>query len=122
MAAGTENDPYIMEKQPWVTLGRPVVSRPYGLPSKYEDNVQRRQSPGLTRTDQSSVSFAPLHSMFGIITPSGFHFERHYQDWVDIVPYKHRFMLIGMFKQPKIYTNVELMRFTSASRIPFIDF
>ena len=121
MAAGTENDPYIMEKQPWVTLGRPVASRPYGMPSKYEENVQRRQSPGLTRTDQSSVSFAPLQSMFGIITPSGLHFERHHQGWVDIDPDKHRFMINGMVKQPKVYTMDELMRFPSVSRIHFIE-
>ena len=36
----------------------------YGKPSKYESNVQRRQSPGLTQTTQASVSFAPLQSLF----------------------------------------------------------
>lgn len=45
----------------------------YGKPSKWEANVMRRQSPGLTQTTQASVSFAPLQSLFGIVTPSGLH-------------------------------------------------
>src|SRR5699024_11594356 len=84
-----QGDPLILEQQPWVTLGKPVVARPYGLPSKYEANLQRRQSPGLTQTDQSSVSFAPLQGLFGIITPSGLHFESHYTGLVASVPVNH---------------------------------
>ena len=62
-------------------LGQPVAARGYGLPSEHETNLQRRESPGLTRVSQASVSFAPLQGMFGIITPSGLHFERHHQGW-----------------------------------------
>lgn len=62
-----------------------MVTDGYGKPSKYEANVQRRQSPGLTQTKQASVSFAPL-PLFGIVTPSGLHFERHHQGWWDIDP------------------------------------
>src|SRR5690625_3590404 len=124
-AAASEDaadDPLITELQPWNrTLGRPVASRPYGMPSKYEANLQRRQSPGLTRTDQSSVAFAPLQGFFGIITPNGLHFERHHQGWVDIDPEKHRFMINGMVAQPKVYSMDELMRFPSVSRIHFIE-
>jgi sulfane dehydrogenase subunit SoxC len=76
-------------------LGQPVATDGYGKPSKYEANVQRRQSPGLTQTAQSSVSFAPLQSLFGIVTPSGLHFERHHQGWWDIDPSKHRLMVNG---------------------------
>ena len=76
-------------------LGQPVVTDGYGKPSKYEANVQRRQSPGLTQTTQASVSFAPLQSLFGIVTPSGLHFERHHQGWWDIDPSKHRLMVNG---------------------------
>ena len=42
--------------------------------------------PGLTQTAQASVSFAPLQSLFGIVTPAGLHFERHHQGWWDIDP------------------------------------
>jgi sulfane dehydrogenase subunit SoxC len=78
---------------PAQSLGR--ASEGYGKPSKYEANVQRRQSPGLTPTRQASVSFAPLQSLFGIVTPSGLHFERHHQGWWDIDPSQHRLMVNG---------------------------
>lgn len=121
-AAPAGDDPLITELQPWSTsLGHPVAARPYGMPSKYEANLQRRQSPGLTQTTQSSVAFAPLQGFFGIITPSGLHFERHHQGWVDIDPEQHRFMINGLVKQPKVYTMDDLMRFPSVSRMHFIE-
>ena len=106
-------------------LGRPVASEGYGKPSKYEGNVQRRQSPGLTQTAQSSVSFAPLQSLFGIVTPSGLHFERHHQGWWDIDPSKHRLMVNGsdakIVKTPRVFTMDDLMRLPSVSRFHFIE-
>jgi len=102
-------------------LGQPVVTDGYGKPSKYERNVQRRQSPGLTQTAQASVSFAPLQSLFGIVTPSGLHFERHHQGWWDIDPSKHRFMVNGMVKSPRVFTMDEIMRLPSVSRFHFIE-
>ena len=106
-------------------LGQGVASDGYGKPSKYEANVQRRQSPGLTQTTQSSVSFAPLQSLFGIVTPSGLHFERHHQGWWDIDPSKHRLMVNGsddkLLKTPMVFTMDELMRLPSVSRFHFIE-
>jgi len=87
-----------------VGLGQGVAAEGYGKPSKYESNVQRRQSPGLTQTTQASVSFAPLQSLFGIVTPSGLHFERHHQGWWDIDPSKHRLMVNGLVKASKVFT------------------
>ncbi len=108
-----------------VGLGQGVATDGYGKPSKYEGNVQRRQSPGLTQTTQASVSFAPLQSLFGIVTPSGLHFERHHQGWWDIDPSKHRLMLNGsdpaLMKTPKVFTVDELMRLPSVSRFHFIE-
>ncbi len=119
-------DPNILNLPEHTTgLGQPVVTDGYGKPSKYETNVQRRQSPGLTQTTQASVSFAPLQSLFGIITPSGLHFERHHQGWWDIDPSKHRLMLNGsdpsLMKTPKVFTMDEIMRLPSVSRIHFIE-
>ena len=102
-------------------LGQPVVTDGYGKPSKYEANVQRRQSPGLTQTRQASVSFVPLQSLFGIVTPSGLHFERHHQGWWDIDPSKHRLMLNGLVGKPMVFTVEELMRLPSVSRFHFIE-
>jgi sulfane dehydrogenase subunit SoxC len=106
-------------------LGQAVVTDGYGKPSQFEANVQRRTSPGLTQTAQASVSFAPLQSLFGIVTPSGLHFERHHQGWWDIDPSKHRLMLNGsddkMLKTPLVFTMDELMRLPSVSRFHFIE-
>jgi sulfane dehydrogenase subunit SoxC len=104
-----------------VGLGQGVAVEGYGKPSKFEANLQRRQSPGLTQTTQASVSFAPLQSLFGIVTPSGLHFERHHQGWWDIDPSKHRFMINGMVKKNMVFTMDEIMRLPSVSRFHFIE-
>lgn len=117
-----EGDPNILELPAHSKgLGQPVANEGYGKPSKFEANVQRRPSPGLTQTRQASVSFAPLQSLFGIITPSGLHFERHHQGWWDIDPSKHRLMINGMVKNSKVFTMDEIMRLPSVSRFHFIE-
>ena len=103
------------------TLGKPVLTNPYGMPSRHESALQRRESPGLTRVAASSVSFTPLQGLFGIITPSGLHFERHHQGWHDIDPEKHRLMINGLVSHPKVYTMDDLMRLPSVSRMHFIE-
>ncbi len=104
-----------------VALGQPVAATGYGLPSRYERNLQRRESPGLTRVTQSSVSFCPLQGLFGVITPSGLHFERHHQGWWDIDPSQHRLMLNGLVKTPMVFTVEEIMRLSPVSRFHFIE-
>ena len=107
------------------SLGQGVGVEPYGQPSKFEANVQRRQSPGLSQTTQASVAFAPLQSLFGIVTPSGLHFERHHQGWYDIDPSKHRLMVhaddAALLKKPQVFTMDELMRLPSVSRFHFVE-
>jgi sulfane dehydrogenase subunit SoxC len=104
-----------------VGLGAPVAAKGYGTPSKFENNLQRRESPGLTRVSAASVSFAPLQGFFGIITPSGLHFERHHQGFWDVDPRQHRFMINGLVKTPKVFTMDDLMRLPSISRMYFIE-
>jgi sulfane dehydrogenase subunit SoxC len=120
--AQAKGDPNILELPEHTKgLGQPVAARGYGVPSKWEKNLQRRESPGLTRVSAASVSFTPLQNLFGIITPSGLHFERHHQGWWDIDPSKHRFMINGLVKNPKVYTMDDLMRLPSVSRMHFIE-
>lgn len=126
LAQAGQGDPAILQlPEHSMALGQSVAARGYGQPSKYEANLQRRQSPGLTRVSQASVSFCPLQGLFGIITPNGLHFERHHQGWWDIDPSKHRLMVNGsderMLKRPMVFTMDELMRLPSVSRIHFIE-
>lgn len=121
-AQSREGDPAILELPAHSrALGQPVAARPYGEPSAYEKNLQRRQSPGLTQVGQASVSFAPLQGFFGVVTPNGLHFERHHQGWWDIDPSMHRLMVMGLVKQAKVYTMDDLLRLPSVSRIHFIE-
>ena len=107
---------------PWSrALGAPILASPYGVPSRFEANVKRRESPGLTRTPISSVAFTPLQSLFGIITPSGLHFERHHAGVPDIDPRDHRLMVHGLCRNPRIYAVDDLLRFPSVSRVHFIE-
>ena len=126
VAHAADGDPNILGNPPWTTsLGLPVAANPYGMPSKYERNLVRRESPGLTRVSAASVAFTPLQGLFGIITPSGLHFERHHQGWHDVDPSKHRLMINGsepgFLKQAKVYTMDDIMRLPSVSRIHFIE-
>lgn len=120
--AAPAGDPEILNLPSWSKmLGKPVASHPYGMPSKYESQLVRRESPGLASVPQASVAFTPLQGMFGIITPSGLHFERHHQGWVDIDPARHRLMINGLVKRPRVYTMDDLMRLPSVSRIHFLE-
>lgn len=120
--AAVQGDPAILELPSWsTTLGMPVAANPYGLPSRYERALKRRESPGLTRVGGSSVSFTPLQGLFGIITPSGLHFERHHQGWHDVDPAKHRLMINGLVKTQAVFTMDDIMRLPSVSRIHFIE-
>ncbi|MEP6678319.1 MAG: sulfite dehydrogenase, partial [Betaproteobacteria bacterium] len=101
--------------------GAPILASPYGVPSKFESKIERRESPGLTRTPQSSVSFTPLQNLFGIITPSGLHFERHHAGMPEIDPHQHRLMIHGMVANPRIFTMDDVLRFPSVTRIHFIE-
>ncbi len=121
-AFASDGDPAILKLPAHSTgLGAPVAAKGYGTPSKFEENLQRRESPGLTRVSAASVSFAPLQGFFGIITPSGLHFERHHQGFWDIDPREHRFMINGLVKTPKVFTMDDLMRLPSISRMYFIE-
>ena len=102
-------------------LGQSVATTGYGLPSKWEKNIQRRPSPGLTQVAQASVSFCPLQSLFGIITPNGLHFERHHQGWWDVDPSRHRLMVHGLVREARVFTMDDLMRLPSISSIHFIE-
>ncbi|MSQ51535.1 MAG: sulfite dehydrogenase [Betaproteobacteria bacterium] len=120
--ARAQGDPAILKLPEHSTsLGQPVAARGYGLPSEHEKNLQRRESPGLTRVSQASVAFTPLQGMFGIITPNGLHFERHHQGWHDIDPANHRLMINGLVRQAKVYTMDDLLRLPAVSRMHFIE-
>ncbi len=78
---------------PWTrSLGRGVVTVPYGVPSEFEASVIRRTVPWLTANNISSISFTPLPELKGIITPNGLVFERYHGGVPDIDPGTHELL------------------------------
>jgi sulfane dehydrogenase subunit SoxC len=102
-------------------IGPGVDDRPYGCPSDFEKDVIRRDVPWLTATPESSVSFSPLQSMHGIITPNGLFFERYHAGRADVDPKQHRLVIHGLVERPLVLTMDDIMRFPAVSRIHFIE-
>ncbi|MBO6562711.1 MAG: sulfite dehydrogenase [Nisaea sp.] len=119
LAAG---DPLITEVQPWANqLGEGVDVAPYGMPSKYEAHVRRRDVPWLTADPVSSVNFTPLHELDGVITPNGLCFERHHGGTADIDPAKYRLMINGLVDKELVFTLQDLKRFPRENRAYFLE-
>lgn len=115
-------DPLITEKQPWRQfLGDGVDAAPYGMPSKFEAHVVRRDVPWLTADAVSSVNFTPLHELDGIITPNGLCFERHHGGVAEITKEDHRLMINGLVDKPLVFTMQDLMRFPRENHVYFLE-
>jgi sulfane dehydrogenase subunit SoxC len=92
----------------------------YGKPSKHEARVIR--SIGSNKDLPSNgVSWTPLESLEGIITPSGLHFERHHNGVPEIDPAQHRLVIHGLVKQPLMFTVDNLLRYPMQSHLIFIE-
>ncbi|MBD3822098.1 MAG: molybdopterin-dependent oxidoreductase, partial [Thiotrichales bacterium] len=103
------------------SLGFGVRKYPYGMPSPYEKEVQRRTLEWLTPDSMASITMTPIQSLNGIITPNGLHFERYHGGVPTIDPAKHRLVIHGLVERPLIFTMDDLKRFPSISRIHFIE-
>ena len=121
-SARAAGDPAITEVQPWAReLGPGVDAAPYGVPSKYEAHVVRRDVPWLTADPVSSVNFTPLHELDGIITPNGLCFERHHAGVADVNPVDYRLMINGLVDTPMVFTLEDLKRFPRVNKIHFLE-
>jgi sulfane dehydrogenase subunit SoxC len=68
---------------------------------------------GVTRT--------PLQELYGTITPSDLHFERHHHGIPRIDPAAYRLLVHGMVERPLVFTLEELKRFPSVTRTHFLE-
>ena len=120
-APGANLPPNVPEWQ--LAPGAEVMSPPYGLPSKFEADVVRRErsvgSPYPTR--QAAVSLTPLQDLHGVITPNGLHYERHHAGVPVIDPAEHRLIVHGLVDKPMIFTMADIMRFPAVSRLHFLE-
>jgi sulfane dehydrogenase subunit SoxC len=86
----------------------------YGSRSQFESEVRWFNA---TRTASST----PMQSSYGIITPSGLHYERHHAGIPNIDPAKHRLIIHGMVDGPRKYSLADLRRFPTVSRTYFME-
>ena len=98
--------------------GNPFTN--YGQPSPHEKESIRwiASNPA---TPGNGVSWTPLHTLAGTITPSGLHFERHHNGVPQIDPGQHRLLIHGLVKNPIFLDMDKLVRYPMVSRFCFIE-
>jgi len=100
------------------TPGRPFSG--YGVPSKWQERVQRIYAIAPGR-DGTGSSRTPLHLLEGTITPGGLHYERHHNGVPDIDPAQHELFIHGLVKRPLAFSLEALMRYPMETRIYFVE-
>jgi sulfane dehydrogenase subunit SoxC len=110
----------------YVQTGIPVTPVPVDDPTKTPgpgpSPVGKRspfEQPVRKPSDISSRT--PLQDMYGTITPSDLHYERHHAGVPAIDPAKHELLIHGLVKRPMKFTLADLKRFPAVSRICFIE-
>jgi sulfane dehydrogenase subunit SoxC len=109
-------------EDPWSqSLGVGVVDPPYGQPAEAEAGVIRRNVPWLTAGTESSISFSPLQSLHGAITPNGLFFERYHAGRPTVDPDQHRLLIHGLVERPLLLDMNDVLRYPATSRTHFIE-
>ena len=98
-------------KEPGRVLG---TDDGYGSRSQFETEV-RWANP--TRT----TGWVPMQASYGILTPSGLHYERHHAGIPNIDPSRHSLVIHGMVDRPMKYSLADLKRFPTVSRHYFME-
>jgi sulfane dehydrogenase subunit SoxC len=110
----------------YVQTGESVLQEPVDDPTKIPgpgpSPVGKRsafEKPARKPSDISSRT--PLQDMYGTITPSDLHYERHHAGVPVIDPAKHELLIHGMVERSMKFTVADLKRFPSVSRICFLE-
>ena len=98
------------------SLGKPLSG--YGERSPF---VKSARSTRQSKTPEAGSSATPLADMYGIITPSSLHYERHHSGVPNIDPARHRLVIHGLVERPLILTMDDIRRLPSVSRIHFLE-
>lgn len=96
---------------PTKVRGRPP--RTVGTRASYE-KVGRYARAGAS-------SGTPHEQLYGVVTPSDLHFERHHGGVPDIDPANYSLLVHGMVERPMVFTLDDLKRFPSVSSLWFLE-
>jgi sulfane dehydrogenase subunit SoxC len=97
-------------------LGAPVG--PYGSRSHFE-RATRYVAPSTVPEEHASRT--PLADLYGMITPTSLHFERHHSGIPDLDPATHTLTVHGLVDQPLVFTVDEIKRLPSVSQVHFLE-
>jgi sulfane dehydrogenase subunit SoxC len=100
----------LQENDPTKIIGPPPGE--IGTRSAFE-HVVKKPSDTSSRT--------PLQDLYGTITPSDLHYERHHAGVPVIDPHKYELLIHGMVEKPMVFTLADLKRFPSQTRICFLE-
>ncbi|HEY0743788.1 MAG TPA: sulfite dehydrogenase [Chryseosolibacter sp.] len=89
-------------------------------PPPFESGTRSPHEKLLLKTSDTS-SRTPLQDLYGTITPSDFHFQRHHSGVPEIDPEKYSLTIHGMVEKPMVFSLRDLKRFPAVSRIMFIE-
>jgi len=104
---------------PWsLKIGSPIPA--YETPAKYEKHVVRTLT-NPNHEPRTSNGRTPHHLLNGTITPNGVHFVVSRTGFPDIDPEKHRLVIHGLVKQPKVFTLESLARYPMESHVRFVE-
>jgi sulfane dehydrogenase subunit SoxC len=92
--------------------------RAYGSRSPFEKSVRYFSASATPATGSSRT---PLQDLYGIVTPSSLHFERHHAGVPQIDPDGHQLLLHGLVDRPLVFTMKDLQRLPAVSRLHFIE-
>ncbi len=107
------------KQQPAAKPASGLTMRPYGERSPYEKTL--RGAREATKSIGVGSSRTPLQDLYGTITPSSLHFERHHAGVPILDPAQHHLVVHGMVEQPLSFTLDDLKRFPSVTRTHFIE-
>src|SRR5438477_4300557 len=66
-------------------------------------------------------SVTPHQDLYGTITPSDLHFERHHGGVPDVDPKTYSLLIHGMVERPMVFTLADLKRFPATTRVCFLE-
>jgi sulfane dehydrogenase subunit SoxC len=108
-----------LKDDPWsLAMGAPTPPRQ--APSRFEGNVVRTLS-NPNNEFRNSHARTPHHLLTGTVTPSSLHFTICHSGLPDIDPDKHRLVIHGLVKEPKIFSLEDLARYPMVSRMGFVE-
>lgn len=93
--------------------------RVYGERSPHEKSA--RVIRELTASKGTGSSRTPLQDLYGIITPSALHYERHHAGVPEIDPAQHSLLIHGLVDKPLVFSMDAIRQRPSISRIYFLE-